>query len=400
MSARVWFDHAATAPLDPRVAAAMGRWLGESFGNPSSLHREGREARAAVEQARASVARLLGAEPSEVVFTGSGTEADNLAILGAIDPGEVPRAHVLASAIEHPAVLEPCRRLERLGASLELVPVGRDGIVDPEEVRRRIRPETRLVSVMAANNVLGTIQPVAEIGGICRERGVIFHVDAVQAAGKVPLDLRRWPIDLVSISAHKIHGPQGVGALVVRGGRRLSPLVFGGGQERGLRSGTENVAGLVGAGHAARLAAEAMAEENVRLVDLRERLAAGIAARLPSARFLGHPTRRLPGHLCLLLEGQEGEAVRLLLALDEEGFAVSTGSACSSSHASEPSAVLLALGFDPIRARGALRLSLGRGNSEDEVVRFLDVFPRLAAGLRPVTSRPFVASSSPERRSP
>jgi cysteine desulfurase len=270
--------------------------------------------------------------------------------------------------------------------------------VDPEEVRRRIRPETRLVSIMAASNVLGTIQPVAEIGALCRERGVMIHVDAVQAAGKLPIDLQRWPVDLLSLSAHKIHGPQGVGALVVRGGRGLSPAVFGGGQERGLRSGTENVAGIVGAGEAARIAAASMAEDNARLVALRDRLAEGIASRVPWARLLGHPTRRLPGHLCLLLEGQEGEAVRLLLALDEEGFAVSTGSACSSARSAEPSSVLLALGFDPVRARGALRLSLGRGNTEHEVDRFLDVFPRLAGSLRPVTSRSFFASPSVERR--
>ena len=251
---------------------------------------------------------------------------------------------------------------------------------------------------MAANNVLGTLQPIAEIGAICRERGVLFHVDAVQAAGKIPIDVRTLPVDLLALSAHKIHGPQGVGALVVRKGLRLAPLVRGGGQERTLRSGTENVAGLVGFGEAARIAAASMAEENVRLVGLRERLVSGLAAQLPNIRLLGHPGRRLPGHLCLLLEGQEGEAIRLLLALDEEGFAVSTGSACSSSHAAEPSSVLLALGFDPIRARGALRLSLGRGNSDAEIDRFLDVLPRLARSLRPVTSRPFTLSVPPAGR--
>jgi cysteine desulfurase len=394
MVPRVYFDHAATTPLDPRVAEAMRPWLGERVGNPSSLHREGREAREAVESARASVASLVGAEPSEVVFAGSGTEADNLAVFGVVDPAKASGVHILASSIEHPAVLEPCRQLAREGAELELVPIGSHGLVDPDSVACRLRPNTRLVSIMAASNVVGTIQPIAEIGAICRARGVTFHVDAVQAAGKIPLDLRRLPIDLLSLSAHKIHGPQGVGALVLRNGVRLSPLVRGGGQERGLRSGTENVAGIVGFGVAARLATESLADDNVRLVELRERLASGIATQLPSARLLGHPSRRLPGHLCLLLDGQEGEAIRLLLALDEEGFAVSTGSACSSAHAAEPSYVLLALGFDPIRARGALRLSLGRGNTSAEVDRFLDLFPRLARSLRPVTSRPFFASMS------
>jgi len=244
------------------------------------------------------------------------------------------------------------------------------------------------VSVMAANNVLGTLQPVAEIAALCRERGVLFHTDAVQAAGKIPLDVRASPFDLLSLSAHKLYGPKGVGALFVRSGVRLAPIVHGGGQERGRRSATENVAGLVGFGAAAEIALAERSCEATRLVRLRDRLLESVEAALPNVRLLGHRFRRLPGHLCLALEGQEGETIRLLLALDEAGIAVSTGSACSASHASEPSYVLLATGLDPIRARGSLRLTLGRQNDEADVDRFLSVFPEIVKNLRPVMSRP------------
>ncbi len=388
---RVYFDNSATTPLDPEVRRAMQPFLEDAFGNPSSLHEEGRATRAAVEAARAEVAGLVGAEPAEIVFTASGTEADNLALVGAFEK-DAHRRHFVASALEHPAVLETLRYLEGRGASFTLVRPGPDGILSPDDVAAALRPDTRLVSVMAANNVVGTLQPVAALGRLCRERGVLFHTDAVQAAGKMPLDVRADAIDLLSLSAHKLHGPKGVGALFVRRGVSLAPLVHGGGQERGLRSATENVAGLVGFGRAAALATATRAEEAARLVHLRGRLLDGLASTVPNARLLGHPFRRLPGHLCLTLDGQEGETIKMLLALDEAGFAVSTGSACSASHASQPSHVLVAMGLDPIRARGSLRLTLGRFNTEAEVDRFLAVFPKTVASLRPVTSRPFATA--------
>jgi len=388
---RVYFDNSATTPLDPEVRGAMQPFLDGVFGNPSSLHQDGREARAAVEAARGEVAALIGAEPAEIVFTGSGTEADNLALVGAFEKQEA-RRHFVASAIEHPAILETLGYLQGRGASVTLVRPNPDGLLSVDQIASALRPDTRLVSVMAANNVVGTLQPVGDVGRLCRERGVLFHTDAVQAAGKMPLDVRADGIDLLSMSAHKLHGPKGVGALFVRKGVSLAPVVHGGGQERGLRSATENVAGIVGFGRAAALARASHADEAARLVRLRDRLLDGLASSVPSVRLLGHRFRRLPGHLCLALEGQEGETIKLLLALDEAGIAVSTGSACSASHASQPSHVLLAMGLDPIRARGSLRLTLGRFNTEDEVERFLAVFPEIVARLRPVMSRPLATA--------
>ena len=265
--------------------------------------------------------------------------------------------------------------------------MGADGIVDPSTLVSALRPNTRLVSIMAANNVVGTVQPIAELGRIAHERGALFHTDAVQAVGKLPLDVQAQPIDLLSLSAHKLHGPQGVGAVYVREGVKIAPLVHGGGQERGLRSATENVVGLVGLGQAAEIARMEMAEEAARLVNLRDHIIETVTATIPNAYLIGHRYRRLPGHLYLGLTGQEGEAIKLLLALDEAGIAVSTGSACSAHHAAEPSYILLAMGFDSVRARGSLRVTLGRFNTEAEVERFLQVFPEVAASLRPITTR-------------
>ena len=395
MASRIYLDHSATTPLDPRVRAAMEPFLETIFGNPSSLHSEGREAREAVERARAQVAALLGAEPAEIIFTGSGTEADNLALLGAF-PAEGASGHMVASAIEHPAVLETCRFLEQFGAEVTLLPVNSNGIVEPESLLRVLRPQTRVVSVMAANNVVGTLQPLTELARITKRQGTLFHTDAVQAAGKIPLDVNRLPADLVSLSAHKLHGPKGVGALYVRRGVRLHPIVFGGGQERGLRSATENVAGIVGFGVAAAIAREEMAAEASRLVGLRERLLSRLRETVPQAYLIGHPFKRLPGHLCLGFAGQEGEAIKLLLALDQAGVAVSSGSACSAHHAGEPSYILTAMGFDPIRARGSLRVTLGRFTTQEEVDRFLDILVRAVASLRSVASYAGFALSARE----
>jgi cysteine desulfurase len=385
MSRRIYFDHAATTPLDTRVRQAMDQYQNGSFGNPSSMHFAGREAHAGVDEARADVAALIGAHPGEIVFTGSGTEADNLAIRGVLERSP-EGAHLVVSAFEHPAVIETAKYLETRGVDVTYLPVGGDGVVSPESLAAVLRSNTHLVSIMTANNVIGTVQPVHELAEVAHRHGALFHTDAVQAASKVPLDVTRTPIDLLSLSAHKIHGPKGVGALFVRSGLDLQPIVFGGGQERGLRSATENVPGIVGFGRAAHIARSEMGLETARVVRLREKLFEGISSTIPNAYFIGDRYRRLPGHLCLGFAGQEGEAVKLLLKLDEMGIAVSSGSACSANHAGEPSYALTAMGLDPIRARGSLRLTLGRGNTEAEIDRFLDVLPATVQSLHTIAS--------------
>ncbi|MGA2036376.1 MAG: cysteine desulfurase family protein [Acidimicrobiales bacterium] len=383
---RVYFDNAATTPLDPAVAQAMHPWLDGRFGNASSLHAQGRLAREAVDQARQQVAALLNADPAELVFTGSGTEADNLALIGLAETFAPGDCHIVTSAIEHPAILSTCSYLARRGVEVTYLPVSGDGIVDPAALEGSLRRTTRLVSVMAANNVVGTVQPITDLARIAHEHGALFHTDAVQAVGKLPLDVRAQSIDLLSLSAHKLNGPQGVGALYLRKGVELEPLVHGGGQERGLRSGTESVAGLVGLGQASELARVTLAEENARLVLLGERILRDLASRLPHAYLIGDRYRRLPGHLCVGFQGQEGEAIRLLLTLDELGIAVSTGSACSAHHAGEPSSVLLAMGFDPVGARGSLRITLGRFSTDADIDRLLEVLPEAVESLRPITT--------------
>jgi cysteine desulfurase len=333
------------------------------------------------------VADLLGAEPDEIIFTSGGTEADNLAIRGVVDAARPPQCHLVTSAIEHQAVLACCSELERGGAAVTRLPVGVEGIVDPVELERAIRPETRLVSIMAANNVLGTIQPVAELAKIARRRGALFHTDAVQAVGKMPLDMGTQPIDLLSLSAHKLHGPKGVGALFVRKGLKLSPQLVGGGQEGNRRSGTENVAGIVGLGAAAEIARTEMADDAARLVRIRDHIIDGIASTIENAYLIGDRYRRLPGHVCVGFDGQEGEAIKLLMELDAAGIAVSTGSACGFNHAGQPSHVLEAIGFDPYKARGSLRITLGRFNTIEEADKLLETLPRAVAALRPIRSR-------------
>jgi cysteine desulfurase len=387
MADRIYFDNAATTPIDPRVLKAMQPYLQQYWGNPSSLHQEGRETRVAVDLARKQMAQLLHAEPGEIVFTSSGTESDVLAIRGALTADGFHGAHLITSAIEHPAVLACCRRLEKEGVSLTILPVDRDGIVDPDTLEQALRPETRLVSIMAANNVIGTIQPITELAEITRWHGALFHTDAVQAVGKIPFDMRSQPIDLLSLSGHKIHGPKGVGVLYVRSGVQLMPLLEGGGQESGLRSSTENVAGIVGLGKAAEIARQDMAKEAAGLVKVRDYLIDSISSRIPNAYVIGDRYHRLPGHVCLGFDGMEGEAIRLLLELDEAGIAVSSGSACSSNHAGEPSHVLQALGFDALKARGSLRITLGRFNTVEEVERLVNLLPNMVQSLRPITSR-------------
>jgi len=334
-----------------------------------------------VEGARKQVADLLGAKPDEVIFTASGTEANNLALVGVMAPEGIPLGHLITSRIEHPSVLEVCRSLERRGASVTYLPVDANGLVEPADLASALRPDTRLVSVMAANNVVGTVQPITDLCRIAHGAGALFHTDAVQAIGKIPLHAGDMGMDLLSMSAHKLNGPQGVGALFIRSGVPLAPLIHGGGQEKGLRSATENVAGIAGFGAAAEIAKRERAKESARLVTLRERLLEELGRHIPNLYLIGDRYRRLPGHLCLGLAGREGEAIKLMLDLDERGIAVSSGSACSAHHRSEPSHVLSAMGFDPITARGSLRVTLGRFTSEEDIDLLLQALPEVAASV-------------------
>jgi cysteine desulfurase len=373
----VYFDHAATTAVDPRVLEAMLPYFTEKYGNPSELHRVGREARAAVEQARAQVAAALGAGEREIVFTSGGTEGDNLALFGYLqrfEPG-----HLIISAIEHPAVMEAARALNRLGWAVDFVPVDEYGVVDVDAYDAAFRDDTRLASIMAANNVVGTLQPVAELARIAHEHGAVFHTDAVQVVGSLPVDVAGLGVDMLTVSGHKLHGPKGVGALYVKRGTRLTPILHGGGHERRLRSGTENVPGIVGLGAALELATREMPETRARLEVLRDRLATGVLEAIPEVRYLGHPTRRLPGNVAFTVRYIEGES--MLLQLDAHGYMVSSGSACASGSL-EPSHVILALGLGAEEAHGSLRLSLGRENTEDEVEGFLEVFPPIVDKLR------------------
>ena len=380
MSSRIYFDHSATTPLDPRVLETMAAFLGGAFGNPSSLHYEGRVARAAVDHARAQFAELIGADPEEIIFTASGTEADNLALIGAVRASGKP-GQVVTSAIEHAAILETCKFLASGGTKITHLPVDPDGVVRTESLLRALQSNVTIVSIMTANNVVGTLQPVEELAHLTKLHGVLFHTDAVQAGGKVPLDVNELNVDLLSLSAHKLHGPKGIGALYVRKGVKLFPIVFGGGQERGLRSATENVAGIVGFGAAAEIARKELAEEASRLAGLRGHIVGELQRLFPEAYFFGHATQRLPGHLSFGFHGQEREVGKLLAALDQAGVAVSAGSACSAHHAGEPSGVLLAMGYDAEHSRGLIRVSLGRFNTQEEVERFLAVLKTEVAGL-------------------
>jgi cysteine desulfurase len=386
MSSRIYFDHSATTPLDPRVLEAMGPALSGAFGNPSSRHEEGRIAHAAVDKARAQVAALIGATPDEIIFTASGTEADNLALIGAVRAAGKP-GHVVTSAIEHAAILETCKFLASGGTRITHLPVDRHGLVRPDGLLRALQSNVTIVSVMAANNVVGTIQPIEELAQLTKLHGVLFHTDAVQAGGKIPLDVNRLQVDLLSLSAHKLHGPKGVGALYVRQGTGLAPIIFGGGQERGLRSATENVAGIVGFGAAAEIARKELGEEAARLAGFREYIAMEVLRNFPNAYLFGHPTKRLPGHLSFGFRGQEREVGKLLEALDQAGVAVSAGSACSANHSGGPSNVLLAMGYDAESARGLVRVSTGRFNTQHEVDRFLNVLSSAVSALPPIAER-------------
>jgi cysteine desulfurase len=373
----VYFDHAATTAVDPRVLESMLPFFSERYGNPSEVHGLGREARAAVEEARAQVAAALGAGEREIVFTSGGTESDNLALLGVtqkLEPG-----HVIVSAVEHPAVMETARYLQRLDWDVTFVPVDRHGVIDVDDYEAAFRADTRLASVMTANNVTGSLQPIAELARLAHERGVTFHSDAVQAVGAVPVDVNALGVDLLSLSGHKVYGPKGSGALFVRRGVRLAPVTHGGGHERRLRSGTENVPGIVGLGTALAIAVEELPAQQPRVTNLRDRLIAGVSGAVEEVTLLGHPTERLPGNACFSIRYVEGES--MVLQLDGKGIAASSGSACASGSL-EPSHVILAMGLGAEEAHGSLRLTLGRENSVEDVDYFVAILPGVVKKLR------------------
>ena len=357
-------DHSATTPVAPEVLEAMLPYFSERFGNASSLHSFGLEAKEALEESREKVAALLGAKPEEIIFTSGGTESDNLALKGIAYRNHEKGKHIITTSIEHPAVLETCRKLQKEGFDVTYLPVTGEGLVDPAVLESAIRPDTLLISVMHANNEVGTIQPLQEIGRLAAEIDIYFHTDAVQSVGKIPTDVDDLGVDLLSLSAHKLYGPKGIGALYVRRGTRLESIIQGGGHERALRSGTENIAGIVGLARAADLAQETMAAERERLTGLRNRLSSMVLEKVKDAWINGSMTSRLPGNLNFSFKFVEGES--LLLFLDSKGIAVSTGSACSS-HKLEPSHVLLSLGLKPEECHGSLRITMGRSNTEEEV---------------------------------
>jgi cysteine desulfurase len=376
----IYLDHASTTPLRREAFEAMLPYLSEHWGNPSSIHRSGRRARQGLDEARETVAALIGAKPREIVFTSGGTESDNLAISGASWAASARGRHIVTTAIEHKAVLQECALLGRHGFDVTYVGVDEHGLVDPDAVASAITERTVLVSVMAANNEVGTIQPIERIGAICRERRVTFHVDAVQAAPFIPIDVNAWQVDLLSISGHKLYGPKGIGALFVRQGTPVVPLQQGGSQERQRRAGTENVAGAVGLAAAFSLAAEEVSRkaENDRLLGLQKALLDGLGA-IPGLTRTGHPTQRLPNSASVVINGIEGGD--LVAALDLEGIEASTGSACTTGSV-EPSHVLLAMGIAAERARGSLRMTLGRENTPADVETTLDAVTRCVARLR------------------
>jgi cysteine desulfurase len=378
---RIYLDNNATTPVEPAILDAMLPFLSADFGNASSIHTFGQRARAAVETAREQVASLINAKPQEVIFTSGGTESDNHAIFGvaqALAPLR-PGAHVVTSSVEHEAVLNSCQALEKSGFAVTYLTVSRDGLVDPQDVRNAIRSETVLISVMHANNELGTVQPVAEIGPIAEERKICFHTDAVQSIGKIPVDVRALHLDLLSLSGHKLYAPKGIGAIFIKSGTRLRQFLFGGHHQRGFRPGTENVAGIVGLGKAAELARLSLAEDAARISGLRNQLEQGLLARVPDARANGAAAPRTPNTSNITFEGIEGEA--LVIALDLQGLACSTGAACSSG-ALEPSHVLTSIGLPALEARASLRFSLGRHTTAGEIDTALEIIPSAVERLR------------------
>lgn len=376
---RIYLDYAATTPTHPDVVKTMLPYFTEKFGNPSAIYACAQETKAAIEDARSKVARLLGARDEEIVFTSGGTEANNFAIKGTAYANKRKGNHIITNVIEHHAVLETCHFLEKMGYQLTILPVDSYGMVSPDDVRNAITPKTILITTMMANNEIGTIQPIAEISKIAREAGVYFHTDAVQTACHLPINVDELGVDMLSMSAHKFYGPKGVGALYIRKGTRLVSFMHGGGQERNRRASTENVPGIVGMGKAVELAMEEIDAEATRITRLRDKLIKGLFDRIDPLRLNGHPQKRLPNNVNISIAFVEGEAI--CLNLDVEGICASTGSACSSGSL-EPSHVMLTLKLPPEEMRSSIRFSLGKWTTDEEIEYVLDVLPRIVNKLR------------------
>jgi len=379
---RVYLDNNATTPVHPEVLEAMMPFFKDQFGNASSIHWAGREVKKYLDEARERVAALMNAAPEEVIFTGCGTESDNMAIKGVALTLQEKGRHIITTRVEHHAVLHTCQFLERTGYEVTYLPVDSFGLIDLDELRRSIKPQTVLITIMFANNETGTIFPVQEIGEIAREKGVIFHTDAVQAVGKIPIDLQKLPVDILSLSGHKLNTPKGIGAQFIRRGTKMSSLIHGGAQERNRRAGTENIPYIIGLGKACEIAQRDFHKRHDHLLGLRDRLHQGIVQRIPHVELNGHPTKRLPNTLNMSFLYVEGES--LLLNLDLEGIAVSSGSACTSGSL-EPSHVLLAMGKSPIAAQSAIRFSLGLTNTGEDVEYVLEVLPAIIKRLRDIS---------------
>jgi len=379
MKKRIYLDYAATTPVDPRVVKAMLPYFAEKFGNTMSLHAFGQETKAALEKSREEVAFLMGAGPEEIIFTSSATESNNLALKGVAFANRNKGKHIIISSIEHPCIMESAKWLEKQGFKITRLKVDKYGQVSPKDVERAIKKDTILVSIIYASNEIGTIQPIKEIGKVCRRKGVCFHTDVVQVFGKIPIDVNKMNIDLLSASSHKMYGPKGVACLYVRKGVRIEPLLHGGGQESGLRSSTVNLAGIVGFAKACEICRREMGKEEKRLEKLRDKLIKGILKNIPNSHLNGHPQKRLPNNVNVWFDFIEGES--MVVQLDLLGIAVSTGSACSSAKL-EPSHVLLAIGLRHEQAHGSLRLSLGRWTKESEINCLLKVLPKVVKDLR------------------
>ena len=376
---KVYLDNAATTALSPKVLEKMMPYLTDIYGNASSPHSFGQTARIGVEHAREQVARAINADPSEIVFTGCGTESDNAVLFGVAERYAKKGDHIITTNVEHHAILHSCAALEKKGIKVTYLPVDKDGLVTPEQVRDAITDKTILVSVMFANNEVGTIMPIPEIAAVCHEKGVLFHTDAVQAAGHIPIDVKAMGIDMLSISGHKFHGPKGVGVLYERKGIRLPSYIIGGEQEKGRRAGTENVAGIVGLGEALELAVTNMSETSARMTRMRDRLIEGIEATIPEVKLNGHRTKRLPNNVNFSIKYIEGESI--LLMLDMAGIAASSGSACTSGSL-DPSHVLLALGLTHEVAHGSVRMTLGDDTTDEDIDYVLETLPKVAHRLR------------------
>ncbi|MCD6575271.1 cysteine desulfurase NifS [Candidatus Aerophobetes bacterium] len=379
---KIYLDYAATTPCHPEVIEEMLPFFNQIYGNPSSVYQLAQKAKGAIEEAREKVARLLNAEPEEIIFTGGGTEADNMAIKGVAFANKKRGNHIITSRIEHHAVINTCKWLEKQGLKVTYISVDKFGVIDLDELRKSLTDKTILISIMHANNEVGTIEPIQEIAKIARERGIYFHTDAVQTAGKVPIDVKESGIDMLSLSGHKLYGPKGIGALYVRKGVKISPLIHGGHHERNRRAGTENVPGIVGLGKACEIASKEMANEEKRLRELRDKLYKGLNERIDDIILNGHPHRRLPGILNICVKYVEGES--MLINLDLEGICVSSGSACTSGSL-EPSHVLLAMGVPAEVAHGSLRFSLGRNTTQKDIDRVISVLPSIVEKLRAIS---------------